>query len=856
MSACEGMRRDGRPQGSGPAADDEEPRPVRSAARNVVLLHPPSMPPALPAAADRRSTAHPLWMRLRSLQWRIVAVFVLLVLAVQALGFLLISTAGVAGARKTVADELATGERVFLRLMDQSAQRLVQGARVLSGDFAFREAIATGDRETIASVLRNHGDRIDASYMTLIGLDRDVVADTLDRAAEGQRFPYPRLIAQAERDGKAVTMMVVRGGVYQVVVLPVLAPVPIAWVAMGFAVNDTYMQDLRRLTGLEVSFVTQARGAGWSVPTSTLPVPLREHLLPAFARGLPAAEDLAAISAGGEEYVSRVVALPARDDEAVVAVLQQPLEGALASFRRLQHELALFSLVSLGVAGVLSIVLARGIARPVQQLAQVARRIAAGDYSAQTPAPRRDEIGDLAHAFRSMQAGLAARESQIMDLAYRDTLTGLPNRALFSDRLEQALRLAPRMNAPMSVVLMDVDNFKYVNDTLGHQVGDLLLREVAERLSTVVRRESDTVARLGGDEFVVLLPSDDVEGALRVARGLQAALEAPMRLDGHVVDCRVSMGIASYPVHGDSATTLLRRADVAMYTAKRLNNGLAVYDDRHDHDSRARLSLMGELRQAVDQGQLRLHYQPKVHLAKPRELHVEALVRWQHPVRGMVPPSEFIPFAEQTGFVRAITQWVLAEAVRQCAEWRRGGLAAQVWVNISARDLLDPDLAERFAALLAAHGCQAASVGLEITESAILDDPGHALRNLERLSALGCRIAIDDYGTGYSSLAYLKRLPVNELKIDRSFVMGMVAEASDAVIVRSTIDLAHNMGLLVVAEGVEDEATLRRLREMGCDLVQGFHLSKPLPAAEATRWLRASAQPRPAAEVTELRRAV
>jgi EAL domain-containing protein (putative c-di-GMP-specific phosphodiesterase class I) len=329
-----------------------------------------------------------------------------------------------------------------------------------------------------------------------------------------------------------------------------------------------------------------------------------------------------------------------------------------------------------------------------------------------------------------------------------------------------------------------------------------------------------------------------------------------MCLDGHVVDCRVSMGIASYPVHGDSATTLLRRADVAMYTAKRLGNGLAVYDDRHDHDSRARLSLMGELRQAVDKGEFRLHYQPKVPLAGPRDLHVEALVRWQHPLRGMVPPSEFIPFAEQTGFVRAITQWVLAEAVRQCCEWRGAGLPAHVWVNISARDLLDPELAERFGALIAARGCAGSWIGLEITESAILDDPGHALRNLERLAQLGCRMAIDDYGTGYSSLAYLKRLPVNELKIDRSFVMNMAADASDEVIVRSTIELAHNMGLEVVAEGVEDEATLRRLRDMGCDMVQGYHLSKPLPSAEAGRWLRANASGRAFGEVTELRRVV
>jgi diguanylate cyclase (GGDEF)-like protein len=791
---------------------------------------------------------------LRSLQSRIVALFVLLMVVVQGGGFLLISTAGVTGARKTVTDELATGERVFMRLLDQSAQRLVQGARVLSSDFAFRDAIATSDKETIASTLRNHGDRIDAAYMTLIGLDRRVVADTLDPDAEGRAFSFQRLIAQAERDGKAVAMVSKNGALYQVVVVPVLAPLPIAWVAMGFAVNETFMQDLRRLTGLDVSFASRPPNGLWALPASTLPTSMRPILLQEFASGHLQGETAASMFVSGEEYLSRTVPLPARQDEAVVAVLQQPLETALASFRRLQRDLALFSLLSLVGAVFLSVVMARGITRPLQQLAQIARRIAAGDYSAPTPPPGAGEIGDLTLAFHSMQDGLATRESKIMDLAYRDTLTGLPNRALFSDRLQQALRMAPRMSNSVSVLLMDVDHFKYVNDTLGHQIGDLLLREVAERLTDIVRRESDTVARLGGDEFVVLLPSDNAEGARRVARNIQTALEAPMTLDGHVVDCRVSIGVASYPEHGDSATTLLRRADVAMYTAKRLGNGFAIYDDRDDEDSRARLSLMGELRRAVEKDELVLHYQPKVHLADPRELHVEALVRWQHPSRGLVPPNEFIPFAEQTGFIRVITQWVLGRAVRQCSQWRREGLRMNVSINISARDLLTPDLTERFAGLLTEHACNAAWIGLEITESAILDDPGAALRNLERLHALGCRISIDDYGTGYSSLAYLKRLPVNELKIDRSFVMGMVSDTSDAVIVRSTIDLAHNMGLSVVAEGVEDEATLRRLRELGCDMVQGYHLSRPLAVDDLAKWLRASAHAR--GEVAELRRVV
>ncbi|MDQ6620611.1 MAG: EAL domain-containing protein, partial [Pseudomonadota bacterium] len=262
-----------------------------------------------------------------------------------------------------------------------------------------------------------------------------------------------------------------------------------------------------------------------------------------------------------------------------------------------------------------------------------------------------------------------------------------------------------------------------------------------------------------------------------------------------------------------------------------------VWDPRYDAHSAERLSLMSDLRRAVDQNQLMLVYQPKVSLAPGQELYVEALVRWQHPARGLVPPIEFIPFAEQTGYIRAITQWVLARAIAQCAAWRGEGVSMNVAVNISARDLMDAEFPDRFAALLNQHECAASWISLEITESAILDDPGHAIENLQRLNALGCRISIDDYGTGYSSLAYLRRLPVHELKIDKSFISGMSGDASDALIVRSTIDLAHNMGLTVVAEGVEDEPTLERLRALGCDLVQGYLLSRPLAADDAMAWM-------------------
>jgi EAL domain-containing protein (putative c-di-GMP-specific phosphodiesterase class I) len=341
-----------------------------------------------------------------------------------------------------------------------------------------------------------------------------------------------------------------------------------------------------------------------------------------------------------------------------------------------------------------------------------------------------------------------------------------------------------------------------------------------------------------------------------VAGEMLRALEAPMTLDGHLVDVRASIGVAVFPEHGRESATLLRRADIAMYEAKRKNLGVAVWDERLDQHSGERLTLMSDLRQAVDNDELTLVYQPKVAFPANGEYFVEALVRWKHPTRGIVSPLEFIPFAEQTGYIRAITQWVLAHAVAQCAAWRADGLAVNVSINLSPRDLMDPELPERFRAMLEQRFCAARWFTLEITESGILDDPAHAIGNMKRLNALGCRLAIDDYGTGYSSLAYLRHLPVHELKIDKTFVMGMARDASDAVIVRSTVDLAHAMGLAVVAEGVEDEATLEQLRALRCDFVQGYWLSRPLPRDEIAAWMRTSAWTREPPELKPLRRVV
>jgi diguanylate cyclase (GGDEF)-like protein len=791
-------------------------------------------------------------MQIRSLQSHILALFLLLMVVVQVGGFALINTVGMTAARKSIGEDLVAGAIVFDRLLEQDTHRLVQGARLMSADYTFRKVIATGDRDKIASVLMKYGRRIDASLMMIVGLDQRVLGDTLD-IATGTPFAFPELIAEAEASQNASAMVLIRGQLYQLVVVPVLASTPIAWVVIGFIVDDSLTQDLRRLTRLHVSFFSRQASDSWRLQASTLSDKDRTTLLSDVAAERFAERDPDGNAEYSDEAVTRVM-VPARGGGRVVVVLQEPLSSALEPFRRLQRRLTLITLAGVLVSILASVAIARGVARPVRELASVARRIAAGDYSTTPPPSVVAEIGDLAAAFRTMQDGIASRESRIMNLAYCDALTQLPNRVLCDGRLDQAIAFAERNHTRVAVLLMDLDHFKYVNDTLGHAIGDLILRAVTSRLEGVVKRPTDTVARLGGDEFAIVLPGDDAVAGRSVAKAILHSLEMPMIPEGHHLDVRASIGIAVYPEHGRERSILLRHADVAMYAAKRNKLGYALWNDDYDVYSRERLVLMNDLRRAVDHDELTLLYQPKVSLNRGGELDAEALVRWQHPARGLVTPNEFIPFAEQTGYIWAITQWVLARAIAQCAQWRRDGLPMNISINISAHDLMDAELPDRFVALLERHGCAAEWITLEITESAILDDPGHGIKSLERLSALGCRLAIDDYGTGYSSLASLRHLPVCELKLDKSFVMGMMGDTSDALIVRSTIDLAHKLGLSVTAEGVEDEATLEGLCALGCDVAQGFLLSLPLEASELAVWMRGSAWTRAAREAMPGRR--
>ncbi|HET7527328.1 MAG TPA: sensor domain-containing phosphodiesterase, partial [Burkholderiaceae bacterium] len=516
-----------------------------------------------------------------------------------------------------------------------------------------------------------------------------------------------------------------------------------------------------------------------------------------------------------------------------VALLQS-FDEAVAPYRRLQLTLLALTLLGVAVFAIGSVLTAKRISEPLRVLSESAHRLGAGDYDTPIPRASGDEVGGLALALEAMRQGIQDRERQVHRLAFWDPLTGLPNREQFSQRLHERLR---RSGGPCAILMLDLDRFKHVNDVLGHRFGDRLLCGVADKLHGFRASAPDMLARLGGDEFAVLLDEADTATAVDTAWRIQHEFEQPMQIDDQIVDLSASIGIVCCPVHGRDAELLLARAELAMYAAKRQRCSTQVYEPRFDVGSQESLSLLGELRQAVAHDELRLFLQPKADLASGRILGAEALVRWQHPQRGLLPPVEFIAFAEQAGFVRHISVWMVAAAARAWRTVRAAGHDLRISVNLSARDLMDPDLAARCVALLREHDAPPQALCLEITEGAIMEDPQRAQLTLEQLSRLGFRLSIDDFGTGYSSLAYLKRLAVDELKIDKSFVMAMTSEADDAKIVRSTIELAHNLGLSVVAEGLETGRTWKLLAALGCDHGQGYYIARPMPEAQFAAWL-------------------
>ena len=458
---------------------------------------------------------------------------------------------------------------------------------------------------------------------------------------------------------------------------------------------------------------------------------------------------------------------------------------------------------------------------------------------AQSPEPLsagpRDEIGGVVESVNGLAEAAALRARRLMESALSDPLTGLPNRALLADRIRHMIAVSQRSRSGFAVALLDLDRFKFVNDTLGHATGDVLLKEVARRLRATVR-ESDTVARLGGDEFVLVM-AGGLDAAREVSRRVLEAMKTPLRHDEQLIDIGISIGIALYPDHGEDDVTLLRHADSAMYRAKRTRSGERVFDGEGGEVQRSYLSLLGEMRAALEGGQFELDYQPKLSLRTGLIAGLEGLVRWNHPERGRVPPNEFIPFAEQTGFMREVTRWVVERGAVFSRALAEAGLNLEVSVNVSALDIQNPDFARELLDVLRRSATDPKRLCLEITESGVVSESEVAIRNLQAIARLGVKLSVDDFGTGYATLKQLQQLPVNELKIDRSFVAGIHRHRGNLTIVRSTIELGKQLGLKVVAEGVESVEELRCLARLGCDEVQGYYLSRPMREADVAGWV-------------------
>jgi diguanylate cyclase (GGDEF)-like protein len=782
-------------------------------------------------------------MRFRSLESRIVTLFLVLIVAVQVVGLLVIQRGIDNNARLSIASELNNGSKVFRRLLDQNAQSLRFGARLLARDTAFLAAIGNneeGDRATIESALVNSGRRIKASLTMLINSERKVSVSTNNGQSAGLEKMVISMLDEAEAADGANGIAIVDRRPYQIVVMPIKAPITIGWIVMAFPIDRQLANDMREISALQTSVLTRDQQGKWLAVGSTFVGPSAQAVVDQLQAlpSLPAGPfDMTVETA---QYSVRLMSIGEDHGQTASVLLARSIDEATAEYTRLERWLIGLTLAGIVISTIAIVFTAKRIAQPISQLADTAKRLEQGDYKGQIDTSREDEIGALAHAFDAMREGIAKREQEIRRLAYWDTLTNLPNRAQFVLLLDDALLEARKREEAVFVLMMDLDRFKHVNDVMGLSFGDALLRQVAGRLQLLLanrRQSSAQVARLGGDEFAVLLPASDLDAAQRMAAEILQALETPLSLEDQMVDIGAGLGIAGYPEHGADGEALLRMAEVAMYAAKQRTEGAVVYDPAMDKSSEKSLSLLTELRNAIERNEFRLHVQPKIMLDTGKVVGMESLVRWVHPERGNVFPDEFIPFAEQTGFIRVLTRWVMERSAELCQELAGKGHHLKVSVNLSTRDLLDQDLPAKFADLLVRHKLSPGSFCLEITESAIMDDPVRAQNTLERLSAMGVDLSIDDFGTGYSSLAYLKRLPVNELKIDKSFVLNMENDDGDSKIVRSTIDLGHNMGLRVVAEGIESEAVWRLLAKMGCDQGQGYFMSRPIPGDQMIAWL-------------------
>jgi len=746
-----------------------------------------------------------------ALRTRIAVTFLLLLAAVLAAALLAVSETNRRNVERDAGVRLDAGMLAFSRLLDSNRRQLTHAAHAVAADYGFRDAVSTNDTDTLVSVLENSGTRIGAAMVVLTSLDGEVLATSGSQFRPGMHFPLPPVRMDSIDGDNASGFIVDNGRIYELVAVQVSSPLPVAWIAMGFELDAAAVRELAGITGLNVTLsVKSARG--WTDTVSTV----------------------AADAIRRDDVVTRRIELSKSNDTEIVAVLSRSLAAARAPFESLTRALFLIAAISLVAFAFAAFWLARNITRPLQDLTRAVGRMRDGSYDGVLGVQRRDELGVLAEGLELMQSAVQTRDQAIRRLAYEDTLTGLMNRTAFVASLGRAL--GDSAAAPVAVAVINLHRFRRINEHLGYSVGDAVLVKIAERLAAVPSVQS-AVARLAADQFAAFATLRDADTVQAWGTSLLVALSEPVFVETQPIDITPTLGLAQASPGTASADGLMRCADLALERARREKRALALFEAAQTPAAPDQLSLLGELRHAVEHDELRLFFQPKIELETHRIVGAEVLLRWQHPTRGLLGPAEFIPFAEQTGFIRKLTRWTLDRAIEQGARWHRAGKALTLAVNISADDLGDARLDSRVAGLLTRHQLPPPLLTLEITESGFIEDPTRALRILDAIAALGVTLSIDDFGTGYSSLSHLARMPVHEVKIDRTFVQGLESDPEFAPVVRSAIDMGHGLGLKVVAEGIETEAAARRLRDLGCDIAQGYLYAKPMPLEALELWL-------------------
>ena len=722
--------------------------------------------------------------------------------------------------------QIAAAQTRFVRQLSELEGHLADGVRLLTMDFALRQAIADRDSATVVSALRNHGKRIGASRMMLVGTDGTIDGDT---APIGSAiFPYPEMLDRAAAVDRAGGVAIMYGKPVWLVAVPVMAPDLIGFIAAALPLDDTELDRIRDIAGVPGKI-------GIAVLISDSWTPMTGGIEQYVLRALPNdGESRAIASAGGDETIAVARALATQAGVPPMRVIMDyPLSDAMRRYENLS--LVLVPVVLLGLLATLVgvTIISRGVARPIEALARQTRRIAAGDYTPRPPPRQRsDELGELSAALYGMTKAIADREESIRFHASHDPVTGLMNRTAVADLIRICLS-----RGSGSILAVGLTRWREIVSSVGRDVGDRLLCEAAFRIATRFDRDpaAPRVARIGESTFAVLLDGVDAAEASMAAARVTDAFDQPYREAELTIDAPIAVGIALLPEHCANAEQALRRAEVALALAASAETRVAIYRPDSDPHRPDRLSLMSELRIGLPRGEFQLVYQPKLDIARGKISGAEALVRWNHPTRGTVRPDDFITLAEETGNIQQLTRWVLRTGLTEAKRWRDRGLTARIAINLSVRDLTDDTLPVRIAGLLRETGLQARSLVLEITESAIMGEPEAAIAVLVRLEEMGIDLAIDDFGVGQSSLAYLRRLPVREIKLDKTFVMNLPRNPGDQTIVRSVTGLGHNLGYMVTADGVEDADTLRMLRDFGCDYAQGYFVGRPMAPDDFVR---------------------